>query len=178
MPASLRSDLFTSHRNDPFTSPESALLLPWTGSAADSLNQRKLLMATQATMGVLALALGSLTIASVVQLWQVYAFAFPSGRAAALDAPVRQTFIAEMVGGADLPNAVALNSISFHGESSSRPMPAFVIYGPPMRITVYGRSRHSAARQKPLANRASWHIGVISGPGILRSQGMGSVYSS
>jgi len=90
------------------------LLLPWTGSAADRLNQRKLLMATQATMGVLALILGVLTIAGVIRLWHVCVFAFLSGSAAALDAPVRQTFVAEMVGDADLPNAVALNSTSFN----------------------------------------------------------------
>jgi MFS family permease len=90
------------------------LLLPWTGSAADRLNQRKLLMATQAAMGVLALALGVLTIEGVIRLWHVYVFAFLSGSAAALDAPVRQTFVAEMVGDADLPNAVALNSTSFN----------------------------------------------------------------
>jgi MFS family permease len=90
------------------------LFLPWTGLAADRLNQRKLLMLTQATMGVLALILGLLTIAGVVQLWHVYALAFLSGSAAALDAPVRQTFVAEMVGDADLSNAVALNSTSFN----------------------------------------------------------------
>ncbi len=90
------------------------LFLPWTGSAADRLNQRKLLMLTQATMGVLALVLGVLTIAGVIRLWHVYVFAFLSGSAAALDAPVRQTFVAEMVGDADLPNAVALNSTSFN----------------------------------------------------------------
>jgi MFS family permease len=90
------------------------LFLPWTGSAADRLNQRKLLMATQATMGLFALVLGILTIAGVVRLWHVYVFAFLSGSAAALDAPVRQTFVAEMVGDADLPNAVALNSTSFN----------------------------------------------------------------
>jgi len=90
------------------------LFLPWTGSAADRLNQRKLLMLTQATMGVLALVLGALTIAGVVRIWHVYFFAFLSGSAAALDAPVRQTFVAEMVGDADLPNAVALNSTSFN----------------------------------------------------------------
>jgi len=89
------------------------LLLPWTGSAADRLNQRKLLMMTQATMGVLAFILGVLTIAGVIQLRHVYVFAFLSGSAAALDAPVRQTFVAEMVGDGDLPNAVALNSTSF-----------------------------------------------------------------
>ncbi len=90
------------------------LYLPWTGSAADRLNQRKLLMLTQAMLGVLALLLGTLTIAGVVRLWHVYVFAFLSGSAAALDAPVRQTFVAEMVGDADLPNAVALNSASFN----------------------------------------------------------------
>lgn len=37
------------------------LLLPWTGVAADRFNQRKLLMLTQATMGVLGLILGVLT---------------------------------------------------------------------------------------------------------------------
>ncbi len=89
------------------------LLLPWTGSAADRLNQRRLLMFTQAAMGVLAILLGVLTLEGVVRLWHVYVFAFLSGSAAALDAPVRQTFVAEMVGDADLPNAVALNSTSF-----------------------------------------------------------------
>jgi Transmembrane secretion effector len=49
-----------------------------------------------------------------VQLWHVYTFAFPFGCGAALDAPVRQTFVAELVGDADLSNAIALNSTSFN----------------------------------------------------------------
>jgi len=100
------------------------LLLPWTGLAADRLNQRKLLMATQAAMGMLALILGALTIAGVVQLWHVYVLAFLSGCAAALDAPVRQTFVAEMVGDGDLPNAVALNSTSFNAAQMIGPAAA------------------------------------------------------
>ena len=98
------------------------LLLPWTGSAADRLNQRKLLMLTQATMGVLALILGVLTIAGVIRLWHVYVFGFLSGAAAALDAPVRQTFVAEMVGDEDLSNAVALNSTSFNAAQMIGPV--------------------------------------------------------
>ncbi|TIX89917.1 MFS transporter [Rhizobium sp. P44RR-XXIV] len=90
------------------------LLLTWTGSAADQFNQRKLLMVTQATMGLLSLALASLTLLGVVQLWHVYVLAFLFGCAAAFDAPVRQTFVAELVGDEDLPNAVALNSTSFN----------------------------------------------------------------
>ncbi len=90
------------------------LLLPWTGVAADRFNQRKMLIVTQATMGVLALALGALTVTGAVRLWHVYVFAFLFGSAAAFDAPVRQTFVAELVGDADLHNAVALNSTSFN----------------------------------------------------------------
>jgi MFS family permease len=90
------------------------LLLPWTSYAADHFNQRKLLFATQAVMGTLVLVLGVLTVSGIVQLWHVYIFAFLFGSAAAFDAPVRQVFVAELVGDADLPNAAALNSTSFN----------------------------------------------------------------
>lgn len=104
------------------------LLLPWTGHAADHFDQRKLLVATQAAMGALALALGLLTVSGTVQLWQVYGFAFLFGSAAAFDAPVRQTFVGELVGDADLPNAVALNSTSFNAARMIGPAVAgFVI---------------------------------------------------
>jgi MFS family permease len=71
-------------------------------------------MATQATMGILAVALGLLTVTGAVRLWQVYIFAFLFGCASAFDAPARQTFVGELVGDADLANAVALNSTSFN----------------------------------------------------------------
>lgn len=90
------------------------LLMPWSGLAADRFNQRRLLMATQATMGTLSLILGILTVTGLVQLWHVYVFAFLFGCSAALDAPVRQTFVAELVGDRDLSNAIALNSTSFN----------------------------------------------------------------
>jgi MFS family permease len=90
------------------------LLLPWTGFAADHLDRRKLLMATQAVMGALALGLGLLTVTGIVRLWHVYLFAFLSGCASAFDAPARQTFVSELAGEADLPNALALNSTSFN----------------------------------------------------------------
>lgn len=91
------------------------LLMPWSGSAADHLNRRTLLIATQATSGVLALVLGILTVSGIVQLWEVYVLGFLSGCSAAFDAPVRHTFVTDLVGDADLANAVALNSTSFNG---------------------------------------------------------------
>ncbi|MBY8946636.1 MFS transporter [Pseudomonas sp. SH10-3B] len=90
------------------------LLLPWTGFAADHYDQRKLLIVTQALMGLLALTLGVFTITGFVELWHVYVFAFLSGCASAFDAPVRQIFVAELVAEKDLSNAIALNSTSFN----------------------------------------------------------------
>lgn len=90
------------------------LMLPWSGFAADFFERRKLLMATQAAMCACALGLGLLTVTGLVELWHVYVFAFLHGCAAAFDAPARQTFVSDLVGEADLPNAVALNSTSFN----------------------------------------------------------------
>lgn len=90
------------------------LLLPVTGFAADHLDRRKLLFATQASLGVLALVLGLLTIAGVVELWHVYVLAFLLGCVTAFDAPARQAFVSELVSEPDLPNAVGLNSTSFN----------------------------------------------------------------
>jgi MFS family permease len=103
------------------------LLMPWTGFAADHFNQRRLLIATQAAMGVLALILGILTVSGLVQLWHVYAFAFLFGCSAAFDAPVRQTFVAELVGDADLPNAIALNSTTFNAARMIGPAVAGIV---------------------------------------------------
>ncbi len=90
------------------------LMLPFSGFAADFFDRRKLLMLTQAGMGFCALGLGLLTISGLVELWHVYVFAFLHGCTAAFDAPARQTFVSDLVGEADLPNAVALNSTSFN----------------------------------------------------------------
>ena len=90
------------------------LLLPLTGYAADHWDRRKLLMATQAISGVLALGLGLLVLSGAVQLWHVYGFALLLGCVTAFDAPVRQTFVSDLVSDVDLANAVALNSASFN----------------------------------------------------------------
>ncbi len=90
------------------------LLLPLTGYAADHFSRRRLLLVTQGAMGLLALALGVLTITGMVALWHVYVFALLLGCVSAFDAPARQTFVSELVGEADLANAVALNSTSFN----------------------------------------------------------------
>lgn len=90
------------------------LLSAWAGVLADRVNRRKLLMVTQGAQGVLAFGLGALVLSGHAQLWHVYLFATALGVVAALDQPVRQTFVAELVPAGRLSNAVGLNSTSFN----------------------------------------------------------------
>ncbi len=84
------------------------------GVLADRYDKRRLLIGAQVSMGVLALVLGVLDLAGVVQLWHVYVLAFGLGLAGVVDTPVRQSFVSELVGPEDLPNAVSLNSATFN----------------------------------------------------------------
>ncbi|PRW62968.1 MFS transporter [Actinopolyspora mortivallis] len=86
----------------------------YAGVTADRFDKRRLLVVVQAGMGLCGLALGALDVGGLVELWQVYLLALVLGCFAAFDAPVRQSFVVEMVGPAQLPNAVALNSMTFN----------------------------------------------------------------
>jgi MFS family permease len=84
---------------------------PFGGLVADRFDKRHLLYATQTAGGLLALTLGILDVTHAVQLWQVYLLATGLGIVNLFDNPARQTFVMEMVGRDDLPNAVSLNSV-------------------------------------------------------------------
>jgi MFS family permease len=86
----------------------------WGGVVADRYPKRLILMFTQAIAGALALILGVLAITGTVRIWHVYALAFALGLVTVVDNPTRQTFAVEMVGRADMPNAIALNSAIFN----------------------------------------------------------------
>ena len=87
------------------------LLAPYGGMIADRFDKRRLIMCTQSMAGLLALTLGILTLTGVVELWMVYVLAAGFGAVTAIDNPSRQTFVMEMVGPADIANAVTLNSV-------------------------------------------------------------------
>jgi MFS family permease len=86
----------------------------WAGLVADRVDKRRLLLATQTAMAVLALALAVLTATGAVRLWMVYGLALLLGVATAFDMPARQSFVGEMVGPDRVANAVGLNSASFN----------------------------------------------------------------
>jgi len=87
------------------------VLGPWGGVLADRVDKRRLLIVTQSSAAVFALALGLVTVLGFVELWMVGGLALLTGVAVALDMPSRQSFVIEMVGPDDVANAVGLNSV-------------------------------------------------------------------
>ena len=86
----------------------------WGGALADRLDKRRIVLVTQSAMGMLALVLGLLTLAGVVELWMIYGLALLLGCVTAVDNPTRQAFVTEMVGPEHTANAVALNGAVFN----------------------------------------------------------------
>jgi MFS family permease len=84
------------------------------GVLADRVNKRKLLIATNFVGALSSLGLGLLVLLGQVQIWHVFFFALTLGISSALDAPIRQSFTAEIVGHSDIANAVSLNSANFN----------------------------------------------------------------
>lgn len=90
------------------------LFSPIAGVLADRFSKRRVLMFTQASMGVAAVVLGALAVTDTARPWHVYVLAFVFGTFTAIDAPARVSFVNEMVPNPLLTNAVALNSVSFN----------------------------------------------------------------
>ncbi|HUI90516.1 MAG TPA: MFS transporter [Anaerolineales bacterium] len=86
------------------------VLGPYGGVVADRFSKRKILYFTQSLSGILALILGGLVLANIVQVWMVYILAFGLGMVTVFDNPTRQTFYIELVGAENLRNAVTLYS--------------------------------------------------------------------
>jgi MFS family permease len=87
------------------------LLGSWGGVLADRFDKRKLLFGTQIAAAILAVALGIIVSTGAAAVWNVYLMSVLLGFVNVVDNPARQTFVLEMVGRDDLPNAVSLNSV-------------------------------------------------------------------
>jgi MFS family permease len=86
----------------------------WGGVLADRGDKRKLLLGTQTGLALVALLLGLLDVGGVVRYWHVLVLATALGLISAIDTPIRQSFVVEMVGKDELTNAVAINSTIFN----------------------------------------------------------------
>lgn len=84
------------------------------GVIADRLPKKRLIQGTQAVLAIQSLVLGTLAWTGQARYWHVAAMALVYGVANTLDMPARQSFVVEMVGKADVVNAIALNSAAFN----------------------------------------------------------------
>lgn len=84
------------------------------GVLADKVDKRKALIITNLGSGITALILGALVVSKVATIDHVYVLAILLGIFSAIDAPIRSSFIVEVVGHKDLTNAMGLNSANFH----------------------------------------------------------------
>jgi MFS family permease len=87
----------------------------WGGVLADRFDNRRLQIITQTSYGAIAFALWALIATGVVEVWMVYTLSFLSGIVSAVDMPTRQSFYLELVGPAELTNAMSLNTATFTG---------------------------------------------------------------
>jgi MFS family permease len=80
------------------------------GLVVDRRDRRRLLMITQACLGLLALMVGSLAAIGTIRVWIIWSAAGILGIVKCVDEPALQSFVKDLVGTGDLPNAVALTN--------------------------------------------------------------------
>jgi len=97
------------------------------GVVADRIDNRKLVIGTQAMSMALSAVLAVLVLTGTPALWLVYLLAALSGTALVFDAPGRHALTFQMVGRDELPNAVALNAGLFNASRVVGPAVAGVL---------------------------------------------------
>jgi MFS family permease len=111
----------------------------FAGIVADALPKRQTLIAVQAAMMALAALLAILTATGVVEVWMIVLLALGLGSLNAIDMPVRQAFVVEIVGRDDIGNAIVLNSAMFNGARIVGPAAAGLTigaFGPAIAFTL------------------------------------------
>jgi MFS family permease len=84
------------------------------GVVTDRVDVRRLVLGTQVTQMAISAVLAALAFSGTATLPLVYVLALLGGIALVFDAPGRQALTFQLVGPAELPNAVALNSSLFN----------------------------------------------------------------
>ena len=84
------------------------------GVVADRYERRHMLIVSQVIQMTCAFVLTTLFIIGIVHVWQILVLSFFTGFAQSFGGPAYQALIPSLVKKADLPNAIALNSIQFN----------------------------------------------------------------
>jgi MFS family permease len=90
------------------------LLSSWAGGLADRVDRRRLLLVTQLVSTALSGGLAALAWNGAADEWTVIGFSAALGVASAVSVPAQQSLITALVEEEDVPQAVALNSMTFN----------------------------------------------------------------
>lgn len=90
------------------------LLGPWAGVLTDRRSPLTFLRITQVVMVAIDTTLALLVATGHIELWMVFGLVGAAGTVTAFDNPARQAIVSELVDDAQVPNAVALNSMGFN----------------------------------------------------------------
>ncbi len=113
-----------------FAASAPALVLTlYAGVLADSIDQRRLLLATQVGLAIFAGTLAVLVQVDAILFWQILLLAVLSGVANALAGPAFQAIIPALVDRSALGNAIALNSAQFNLARIIGPAVAGILIG-------------------------------------------------
>src|SRR5262249_50118357 len=85
------------------------------GAVADRHDRRRILIVTQVAFALIAFAYAGLLATGRLDLALLYVLAVATGLATAYDLPAQQALIPDLVPRRDIPDAVALNQVIFHG---------------------------------------------------------------
>ena len=80
------------------------------GVLADKIDNRRLLIATSASSGLVALGFGTMVATGQTSMWAIYALTTMLGLLLAVERPAMQAILFQLVGNELLPSAVAANS--------------------------------------------------------------------
>jgi MFS family permease len=108
------------------------------GVVADTVDRRRLMMATQSVMLVSAAGLMTVTIAGLRHVWPIYLLTAVAASASAFDTPARQALMPRLVPKRDFPNAVSISLIVFQISMIAGPSLAGFILASHGPAIVYG----------------------------------------
>ncbi len=90
------------------------LLALVAGAVADNLDRRKVMLAAQGFMLIVSATLAACAWSGLITPWLLLFFTFLMGCGSAFNGPAWQASVGDMVPRAELPGAVALNSMGFN----------------------------------------------------------------
>ena len=138
------------------------------GVAADALDRKRLMIATQSTMLVSAAVLAAVTARGLQSVWPIFLLTAISSAATAFDSPARQALLPRLVPPRDFANAVTLSFIVFQVAMIAGPVLAGLLLSKLGPAAVYALNAASfiAVIIALLLIEASGAVEAVNGNGV------------